>query len=178
MVCGPISHVGIALFNPPGFPTQWVLAFSNSELFQGRVWCTTLGLSVNGLQEHWVDCEWSPVSFNRTATFIGVVHVAVLARPMESVRSELSARGSLLVGGDNPAYTDRFVLGALKRIGERRFGNTSIILTKEEELGKAVRASIHVLLGHQYPPGSHSFPVAFVQMGGCGQIREAKMNRF
>jgi hypothetical protein len=177
MVCAPISHVGIALFNTPGYPTQWVLALSNCDLFQGRVYCTSLGLSVNGLQEHWVDCERSPASFNRTATFLGVIHVAMLARSMESVRSEFSAKGSLLVGGEDLAHTDRFVLGALKRIGERRLGNSSILLTKEEELGKAVRATIQALFRHQYPPGSNSFPVASLQMGGSCQVRQAKLSR-
>ena len=173
MVC-TISHVGIAIFNPPGFPTQWVLALCNNELFQGRVLCSTVGINVDGWYEFWVDCDWSPISFNRAATFVGVVHIAVLNVPMETVHAEFLSRGTLSVSDDNPAYTDRYVLRALRRIGERRFGPESL-LAKEHELGKAVRAKIGDLVKHQYPPASHSYPVASLSLG---EVREGKVRWF
>ena len=173
MVC-TISHVGIAIFNPPGFPTQWVLALCNNELFQGRVLCSTVGINVNGWYEFWVECDWSPVSFNRAAMFVGVVHIAVLNVPMETIHAEFLSRGTLSVSNDNPAYTDRYVLRALRRIGERRFGPASL-LTKEQELGKAVRAKIADLVKHQCPPASHSYPVASLSLG---EVREGKVRWF
>ena len=42
---------------------------------------------------------------------------------------------------DNPAYTDRYVLRALRRIGESRFGPADYIM-KGQELGEAVRAKM------------------------------------
>jgi len=170
---GTISHVGLAIFNPPNFPTQWVLALCNNELFQGPVLCSTVGMGVNGWQEFWVDCDWSPVSFNRAATFVGVIHIAVLTVPMARVHSEFLSKGVLSKKDDNPAYTDRYVLQALKRIGERRFGNSSI-LTKEEELSRTIRAQIPVLIQNQRPPASHSYPIVFLPDSGFGGVRFAK----
>jgi hypothetical protein len=172
MVTSAISHVGLAIFNMPNFPTQWVLTLSANELFQGRVLCSTVGINVDGWQEFWMECDCSPSSFNRAAVFVGVVHVAVLTVPMDYVRSEFLRKGTLSKTDDNPAYTDRYVLRALKRIGEKRFGDTSI-LTKEEELSKAVREKIR-LLENQYPPSSHTYPVAFLAQSGISGVRMAK----
>jgi hypothetical protein len=172
MVTSAISHVGIAIFNVPNFPTQWVLALCDNELFQGRVLCSTVGMSVEGWQEFWVECDWSPVSFNRAATFVGVIHIAVLTVPMQRVHAEFLQKGTLSKSDDNPAYTDRYVLRALKRIGERRFGESSL-LTKEQELSKAVREQIPTLLKN-HPPGTHSYPVAFLAQSGLGGVRVAK----
>lgn len=71
-----ISHVRLAIFNPAGFSTQWVPVLSANELFQCRVFCSTVGATVNGWQEIWMECDSSPASFNRAATFAGVIHVA------------------------------------------------------------------------------------------------------
>src|SRR5712675_648240 len=89
------SHVGIAIFNPEGFPTQWVLVLSPNKSFQGRVLCSTVGTTVNGWQEIWMECDRSPASFNRAATFAGVIHIDELTVPMELVRSEIKSTGSV-----------------------------------------------------------------------------------
>jgi hypothetical protein len=174
---GALSHVGLAIFNVPNFPTQWVLVLCNNELFQGHVLCSTVGMNVDGWQEFWVECDWSPISFNRAATFVGVVHVAVLSVSMERVHSEFLAKGTLSKTDDNPAYTDRYVLRALKRIGEKRFGDDSI-LTKEEQLSKVVREKIPLLLQNQSPPSTHTYPVAFLPQSGISGVRVGKSSRW
>src|SRR5258708_36381074 len=124
------SHVGLALFNPTGFPTQWVLVLSTNELFEGRVMCGTVGVSVNGWRGFWMECDCSPASFNRAATFVGVIHIAALTAPMDVVYSEIRSSGVI---STNPAYTDRYVLQALRRIGDRGFGPSSLCM----EIGRA-----------------------------------------
>lgn len=163
------SHVGIALFSTPGFPLQWVLALCDNELFQGRVLCTAVTLNVNGLQEHWKDCNPSLISFNRTATFVGVVRIAVLTQPMEIVQSELKTKCIRLMNDTNQALSDLFVLRTLWLMG-KRFAPSSF-LTKGEELERAIRAKIAVLLNHQCPPGSRFFPVINVEMGTICQAK-------
>lgn len=153
-----ISHVGLAIFNPTGFPTQWVLVLSSNELFQGRVVCSTVGVNVNGWQEIWTECDYSPASFNRAATFAGVVHIAELTKPMETVHAEIKSKGIVL----NPAYTDRYVLQALRRIGDRRYGPS--ILSREKELNEAIQARIHIL--NQSPRTTTSFPIVSISLDG------------
>jgi hypothetical protein len=163
MVGSTISHVGLAIFNPTGFPTQWVLVLSANELFQGRVLCSTVGTTVNGWQEIWMECDYSPASFNRAATFAGVIHIEVLTVPMEVVHSEIKSKGVVSTKNANPAYTDQYVLQALKRIGDRRFGQGSL-LAREKELYEAIRARIPLL--NQSPRNSSSFPIVSLSLAG------------
>jgi hypothetical protein len=157
---GPICHVGLAIFNLAGFPTQWVLVLSANEFFQGHVLCSTVGTTVNGCQEIWMECECSPASFNRTATFAGVIYVAQLAHSMELVHSEIRCKGMV---STNPAYTDRYVLQALRRIGEKYFGHSSF-LSREKELYEAIKARAPLL--HQLPCNNSSFPIASLSLDG------------
>ncbi len=160
---GSISHVGLAIFNPVGFPTQWVLVLSPNELFQGRVLCSTVGTTVNGWQEIWMECEHSPASFNRAATFAGVIHIAVLTQPVEVVHSEIKSKGIVSTKSANPAYTDQYVLQALRRIGDRRFGPSNF-LSREKELYGAIQARIPLL--NQSPRTSCTFPIASLSLDG------------
>jgi hypothetical protein len=157
---GPICHVGLAIFNIAGFPTQWVLVLAANELFQGRVLCGTVGTTVNGWQEIWMECEYSPASFNRTATLAGVIHIAQLAHSMEHVHSEIRCKG---VVSTNPAYTDRYVLQALRRIGDKYFGQSSL-LSRERDLYDAIKSRVPLL--HQLPCNNSSFPVASLSLDG------------
>jgi len=163
MVGRGISHVGLAIFNPASFPTQWVLVLSAHELFQGKVMCSTVWMSVNGWQEIWMECDNSPASFNRAATFAGVIHIAVLTQPMEFVHSEIKNNGIVSAKQANPAYTDQYVLQALRRIGDRRFGPSSL-LSREKELNEGLRSRIPLL--NRYPHTSSSFPVASLSQDG------------
>jgi hypothetical protein len=163
MVGSVISHVGLAIFNPAGFPTQWVLVLSANELFQGRVICSTVGTTVNGWQEIWMECDHSPASFNRAATFAGVIHIAVLTQPMEFVHAEIKSKGVVSTKIANPAYTDQYVLQTLRRIGDRRFGPSSF-LSREKELYEAIKARIPLL--NQSPRTNSSFPVASLSLDG------------
>lgn len=163
MVCGIISHVGLAIFNPSGFPTQWVLAISENELFEGRVFCSTVGTTVNGWQEIWVECESSPATFNLSATFAGVIHIAVLTVPMKVVLSEIKSKGLISTKNANPAYTDQYVLQALRRIGDRRFGPSNP-LSREKELNEAIQARIP-LLNHPSLTAS-TFPIVSISLDG------------
>jgi hypothetical protein len=163
MVGSSLSHVGLAIFNPTGFPTQWVLVLSPNELFQGRVMCSTVGMNVNGFQEIWMECAGSPASFNRAATFAGVIHIAVLTQPIEVVQAEIKSKGIISTKSANPAYTDQYVLQALKCIGDRRFGPSSL-LSREKELYEAIQARIPIL--NQSPQTTSSFPVTSIPLGG------------
>jgi hypothetical protein len=163
MVRPAISHVGLAIFNPTGFPTQWVLVLSPNELFQGRVLCSTVGINVNGWQEIWMECDRSPSSFNRAATFAGVIHIAVLDQPMEFVHSQIKSSGVVSMKDANPAYTDKYVLQALKRIGDRRLGPDSL-LSREKELYEEIQARIPIL--NRSPRTPASFPVVSIPLAG------------
>jgi hypothetical protein len=154
------SHVGLAIFNPNSFPTQWVLVLSANESFQGRVICSTVCMSVNGWQEVWMECESSPASFNRSATFAGVIHIAMLNRPMEHVYSEIKSNGV----ANNPVYTDKYVMQALRRINDRRFAPSNFLFRDTKELYEALKARIS-LLNHSPRMGS-SFPIASLSLDG------------
>jgi hypothetical protein len=162
-------HVGLAIFNPASFPTQWVLVLSENELFQGRVLCSTVGMTVNGWQEIWMSCDHSPASFNRAAVFAGVIHIDALSVPMDYIHSEIKSKGMALTNA-NPAYTDRYVLQVLRCIGDRRFG-FSDLLSKEKDLYEAIRLRIPLL--YQTPPTRTSFPIASLSRDG---VRFGKLN--
>jgi hypothetical protein len=157
---GPTCHIGLAIFNLARFPTQWVLVLSANEFFQGRVLCGSVGTTANGWQEIWMECEYSPASFNGAATFAGVIHIAQLNQSIELVHSGISCRGT---GSTNPAYTDRYVLQALRRIGDAYFGASSL-LSRERELYEAIKARI--LLLNQIPNTNSSFPIASLSLDG------------
>jgi len=163
MVGSPSSHVGLAVFNPAGHPTQWVLVLSADELFQGRVLCSTVCTSVNGWQEVWMECKHSAVSFNRAATFVGVIHIAVLTRSMDNVYSEIKSKGIVSTRNANPAYTDQYVMQALRRIGDKRFGPSNF-LSREKEVYEALQARIPLLKQNRY--NSPLFPVASLSLDG------------
>jgi hypothetical protein len=162
-----VSHVGLAIFNPAGFPTQWVLVLSRNELFQGRVLCSTVGTTVNGWQQICMECEHSPASFNRAATFAGVIHIAALPEKMDVIHSDIKSKG---IVSTNPAYTDRYALQALRRIGDKLFGPSSF-LSKEKELYEAIRARVPLLI--QSRCTSPSFPIASLSLDG---VRVGKSN--
>jgi hypothetical protein len=151
---GPISHVGLAIFNLSRFPTQWVLVLSANEFFQGRVLCGTVSTTVNGWQETWTECEQSPASFNRSATFAGVIYIAQLTESMELVYSGIRCKGMVPA---NPAHTDKYVLQALRRIGDAYFGAPNL-LSREKELYEAIKKRIPLL--NQFPCADSPFPVA------------------
>ena len=132
---GPISHVGLAIFNLSRFPTHWVLVLSANEYFQGRVLCSTVSTTVNGWWEICSEFEHSPASFNRSATFAGVIYIARLTESVELVYSEIICKGMVSA---NPAHTDRYVLHALRRIGDAYFGTPSLL--SREELYKVIKA--------------------------------------
>ena len=163
MVRTSLSHVGLAIFNPTGFPTQWVLVLSPNEYFQGRVLCSTVGLNVNGWQEIWTECPSSPASFNRAATFAGVIHIEVLTQPIEVVQAEIKSKGIISTKSANPAYTDQYVLQALKCIGDRRFGPSGF-LSKEKEIYDAIQARIPTL--NRSPRTTTTFPVVSIPLDG------------
>ena len=150
---GPISHVGLAIFNLSRFPTQWVLVLSGNEFFQGRVLCGTVSKTVDGWQEIWTECEHSPASFNCSATFAGVIYIARLTASMELVYSEIRRKGTVSV---NPASTDRYVLQALRRIGDAYFGAPSL-LSREKELYEVIKTRIPLL--NRFPCTNSPFPV-------------------
>jgi hypothetical protein len=151
-----LSHVGLAIFNPPGYPTQWVLVLSADELFQGRVLCGTIGMTVNGWQEIWTTCDDSPASFNRAARFAGVIHVARLTVPVERVHSEIRSKG-LISKKSDPTYTDQYVLQALGSISNRNFCFGPSSICNEKELNKAIQARVPLL--YQYSRVDSSFPI-------------------
>ena len=157
---GSICHIGLAIFNPARFPTQWVLVLSANEFFQGRALCGSVDTTVNGWQEIWMECEYSPALFNDTATFAGVIHIARLDQSIELVHSGISCKGS---GSTNPAYTDRYVLQALRRIGDAYLGASSL-LSRERELYEAIKARIPLL--NQIPCTNSSFPIASLSPDG------------
>ena len=163
MVGVTISHVGLAIFNPGGYPTQWVLVLSQNELFQGRVLCSSVSVSVDGWQEIWMECDCSPAAFNVASQFAGVIHIAVLTQSMEFVHSEIKSQGVVSTKNANPAYTDQYVLQVLRRIGDRRFGPSSI-LSREKELSGAIQARVPLL--NQSPRTASSFPVASLTWDG------------
>ncbi|KAF8497923.1 hypothetical protein F5888DRAFT_264101 [Russula emetica] len=154
------SHLGLAIFNPTDFPTQWVLVLSANELFQGRVLCSTIGMTVNGWKEIWTECEYSPASFNPAATFAGVIHIDMLTVPMEHVRSEIQFKGN--VSHVNPTYTDKYVLQVLRIIGDRGFGFSSF--SREKELYEAIQSRIPVL--NKSSRSNSLFPVASLSLDG------------
>ena len=155
-----ISHVGLAIFNPKSFPTQWVLVLSPNETFQGRVICSTVCPTVNGWQEVWVECDPSPASFNRSAAFAGVIHIAVLDRSMDFVYSEIKSKGIV----NDPVYTDRYVMKALGRINDICHTSSSILLRDGKELYEALRARIPLLT--RYTQMGSSFPIASLSLDG------------
>jgi hypothetical protein len=157
---GHISHVGLAIFNHSRYPTQWVLVLSANEFFQGRVLCSTVSTTVNGWQEIWTECEYSPASFNRSATFVGVIHIAQLTESMEHVYYEIRYKGMVSA---NPAQTDRYVLQALGRIGNAYFGAPSL-LSREKELYEVIKARIPLL--NRFPRTNSPFPVTSLSPEG------------
>lgn len=171
MVCS-MSHVGLAIFNPIGFPTQWVLVLSANELFEGRVLCSTVGMTVNGWQEISMECTSSPATFNRAAMFAGVIHIEVLTQPMEVVEYEIKSKSIVSAKNANPAYTDQYVLKALRCIGDKRFGPSSF-LSREKEVNEAIQARIPIL--NQSARTTSSFPIVSIPLGG---VRFGRLERF
>jgi hypothetical protein len=161
MVSRYLSHVGLAMFNHTGFPTQWVLVISTNEMFKGRVLCGTVGMTVNGYQEIWTECDGSPAFFNRAATFAGVLHVAALGHSVEAVHAAIKSEG--IVMRANPAYTDQYVLQVIGCIGNRYFGSSSL-LCREKEFYETIQACIPIL--NRAPRTTSSFPVVSVPQGG------------
>ena len=107
-----------------------------------------------------MECEHSPTSFNPTATFAGVIHIAKLEQPIELVLSGIRCRGTV---STNPACTDRYVLQALRRIGDAFFGSSSF-LSRERELYEAIKARIPLL--NQIPSTNSSFPIVSLSPDG------------
>ena len=119
-----------------------------------------------------MECEQSPASFNPAATFVGVIHIAVLPQPMEVVHSEIKSKGIVSTKNFNPAYTDQYVLQALRRIGDKCFGQSSF-LSRERELYEAIQARIPLL--NQSPRTSSTFPIASLSLAG---VRVGKSKRY
>jgi hypothetical protein len=155
------SHVGVAIFHHPGFPTRWVLVISADDLFQGRVFCSSLMLSVNGPKQMWLERNSSPLYFTHTGVFAGVIHIAALPVPMESVLSELHLVDLTTTSAD-PAQTDQYVLQCLSHIGYKYLGPFNLCMVKET-LREAIRARIPLL---NYCPSTGFYHVASLSLDG------------
>ena len=130
-----------------------MLVLSANEYFQGRVLCSTVSTTVNGSREIWTECEHSPASFSRSATFAGAIYIARLTGSVELVYSEIICKGMVSA---NPAHTDRYVLHALRRIGDAYFG-TSSHLSRKKEFFEVIKARIPLL--NRFPSTNSPFPV-------------------
>jgi hypothetical protein len=72
----PVSHVGVAFYTVPRFPTQWAVVLSQSQQFEGEVWCSTIIETTNGCTAFWKHLDWSPSRLDPMAFFSGVIWVA------------------------------------------------------------------------------------------------------
>lgn len=130
------SHIGVALYSHPSFPTQWALVLSESPAFDGPVWCSTAIETVNGWGASWTPCEWSPAPFNPMALFSGVVHIAQSIMPvnhLQAVISKANVASEIDRFGDIPYGTDTYAVLALLRLSEGRY----ITIPKLDPVGLA-----------------------------------------
>jgi hypothetical protein len=83
-------HVGVAFYNVPGFPPQWVLILSERRLFEGTVWCNSAVETVNGWHEFSSKCTPSLAALDPMRHLSGVIHVARTSMPMKKLRKAVS----------------------------------------------------------------------------------------
>ncbi|KAI9449526.1 hypothetical protein F5148DRAFT_642545 [Russula earlei] len=165
-----ITHVGLALFHTPTFPTQWVLAFSTHELFQERVMCRALRQSVNGLNEYWETCESSPTSFNRSAILGGVIHIGIVYMSMEDLLKEFSAKGTVVSETYLPSHSDRFCVQSLLRLSK---GRAVLPTTDEFKLMDLIRGRVSQVEASQASRAFKSYPVVELKDGGIRMANSA-----
>jgi hypothetical protein len=79
------SHVGVAFYNFPGFPPQWVLVLSENRRFEGKVWCNSAIETVDGWRESSKKCTRSLAALDPTTVLSGVVHVGSSPVPVRKL---------------------------------------------------------------------------------------------
>jgi len=88
----PVSpcHVGVAFYNVPGFPPQWVLVLSKRRLFEGAVWCNSAIETVDGWHQFSNRCTPSLAALDPMRLLSGVIHIAYTSLPMKKLRKAVS----------------------------------------------------------------------------------------
>jgi hypothetical protein len=84
-------HVGVAFHTVPGFPTQWSVVLSQSQRFEGKVWCTTISETTNGRGTFWKHLDWSPSRLDPMALFSGVIWVAKSTYAVSTLQNWVSS---------------------------------------------------------------------------------------
>jgi hypothetical protein len=117
-------HIGVAFYNFPGFPPQWVLVLSENRRFEGKVWCNSAIETVEGWCRSSKKCNPSLASFDPTAMLSGVVHIGNSWMPMKKLRGWVS-RYKLPSGEEHSFVHDsnvpaRYAIGILLHLCQIR----------------------------------------------------------
>jgi hypothetical protein len=171
-------NVGVAFYTVPQFPLQWVLVLSESEKFEGDVWCTTINETTNGPGASWTHLDWSPSGLlHPIGFFSGVISIAQSSKsistlqdllPLERIVSEVLPQSSTWehIGRDSSKYVSL----VLQHLCDGRF--ISVPGTNTAILPDLIRGRFQNLQAAQRP-GSGSYPVVPLK---TGEITYALMN--
>jgi hypothetical protein len=127
----PVSHVGVAFHTVPGFPTQWSIVFSQSQQFEGEVWCATIIETTNGRTSVWTHLDWSPSRLDLMALFSGVVWITESTHSVNVLQNSVHLRGIISeIDSSNPYVwndigrdSEKFVSLVLWSIFQKRYVN-------------------------------------------------------
>lgn len=156
------SHVGVAFYNFPGFPPQWVLVLSEHRRFKGKVWCNSAIETVDGWRKSSKKCSQSLAALDPMALLSGVVHVAYSPVPIRKLQGAVSKcriaseAGYSLV--PDPDIPEKYVTRVLLRLCRER----SLRLPTLDPIALAdmIRERASVLQkAEQNPTMDNKFPV-------------------
>jgi hypothetical protein len=158
------SHVGVAFYNFPGFPPQWVLVLSENRRFKGKVWCNSAIETVDGWRESSKKCTQSLAALDPMALLSGVVHIGCSPVPVRKLLGAVSkcrvpseaGHDSLVSDSDMPVkYVTRVLLQLCKGRSLRLPTLDTIVLADMIR----ERASVLRKKAEQNPTMDNKFPV-------------------
>ena len=166
-------HVGVAFYNFPGFPLQWVLVLSRHRLFEGTAWCNSAIETVDGWRESSKKCTRSPAALDPMVFFCGVIHVAYSSVPIKQLQEAVSRykiasdAGHLSVPDSD--MTERYVIRVLLRLCRGR----CLKLPTQDPIALAdmIRGRSIIFQVVQCPATDNTFPVVRLMKHGISYGR-------
>jgi hypothetical protein len=161
-------HIGVAFYNVPGFPPQWVLVLSTRRLFEGAVWCNSAIETVGGWYESSKKCTPSLAALDPMRLLSGVIHVAYTSMPMKKLRKAVSRykiasdAGHLVVPGAD--MHERYVIQVLLHLCRERCLRLPTL--NSVALADMIRRRSSILLVAQSPAMDNTFPVVRLMKHG------------
>lgn len=185
MAPSPTScSVGVAFHQVPEYPTQWCLVLSQSQRFEGKVWCGSINETTKGRGTEWRHLDWSPSRLLPMGFFLGVIAIAQSSQsvtvvqdsvPMQSILSEVIGSSQSPTWEDIGCDSEKFVGLALKHLCER--GLINLPGTDRATLPNLIRGRIPTLQDAQRPQRG-SYPVVALKTGKITFARAKVLNQY